>query len=121
MLLLRGALGVELRGVPVVLAWAIKSGAIFNLMPPIGLLSIAAYLKGRGIDVDSVKITEGRGERLRDYHVVNVALYPGFLSVTFNLMQRSCFTSCYGYIYFESTRKLSQHKPDNKRYDIIAL
>ena len=55
MLLLRGALGVELRGVPVVLAWAIKSGAIFNLMPPIGLLSIAAYLKGRGIDVDSLK------------------------------------------------------------------
>ena len=77
---------------------------MFKLMFPLGLLSITAYLKGRGIDVDSVKITEGRGERLKDYHVVNVALYPGFLSVTFNIMQRSFFTSCYGYIYFESTR-----------------
>jgi hypothetical protein len=37
---------------------------MFKLKFPIGLLSITAYLKERGIDVDSVKIAEGRGERL---------------------------------------------------------
>jgi hypothetical protein len=42
---------------------------ILNPIPPLGLLSITAYRKERGNDVDSVKITEGRGERPKDYHV----------------------------------------------------